>query len=357
MIEASIQHRLGEFALEVTLSVDRGQILGLFGPSGSGKTLTLRAIAGLERPSGGRVALHGREVFDAARRVWAPPHRRRISYVPQEYGLFPHLLVRQNISFGIQKLDEAGRAGRVEALLETMDMAGLGDHYPSQLSSGQRQRVALARALAAGPEVLLLDEPFSALDQHLRRGLRKEIGALRDRSGTPMVLVTHDWEDVVSLCDRVVVLENGRTVSEGTPLDLLRRPSGEFLSRSIQVENVIEGTIEALDRDAGLMTLRSGEIAVEVPYADLKTGQRARIGVRAGDIILASERPRGLSARNVLRGNVTAISDHGFEKRVAVDCGLSFQVEVSPKAVQSLRLAEGRTVWLVVKSNSCFLIE
>lgn len=357
MAESFVRHAQGSFTLDVAWTLRAREALAVFGPSGSGKTTLLRAIAGLLRPLEGHIVIDGEEVFDSRSGLWIPAHRRRVGYMPQSYGLFPHLRVRENVAFGLR-----GRAGdvdsrRVDALLAKLHILEFAGRYPATLSSGQQQRVALARALAPGPRLLLLDEPFSALDEELRRGLRAELRRLRDEAAVPLILVTHDWADVLALTDRVLVLDAGRVVAEGPPIEVLRRPQAEVLSRTTAVENILAGRVTGLDPSAGIMTCDLGGVALAAPYADLPVGAPVKVGIRAGDIILATEPPRGLSARNILQGRVVAVRQRGFEREVLADCGQPFLVEITPRAEEKLRIAPGQAVWLVIKSNSCFLIE
>ncbi len=357
MIEGWLRHRLGAFALDVRWSLEEGQVLALFGPSGAGKSTTLHAIAGLLRPDQGRIAIGGTTVFDSAASVWAPPDRRGVGFLPQQLALFPHLTAWENVAFGLHSWRRAARERRVRELLELLHVAELAARRPAQLSVGQQQRVALARAMAPEPKLLLLDEPFSALDEALRRELRRELRAVRDRTGIPMVLVSHDAADVLALADRVIVLEHGRVVTEGLPLEVLMRPAAEPLSRLLEVENVFEGTVIEASRETGVMRLDVGGVRIGVPYGAMTPGARARVGLRAGDILVATARPHGLSAQNTLPGTVRAVERRGYESEVSVDCGPLFRAEVTPRAVETLGLAPGRQVWLVFKSNSCFLIE
>ena len=357
MTEGWIRHQLGTFSLDVRWSVPAGQVLALFGPSGAGKSMALRAIAGLLRPVEGRVVVGSAEVFDSSRSVWVPPHHRRVGYLPQQYALFPHLSVEQNVAFGLRALERAEASQRVQELLELLHVGELARRYPGQLSTGQQQRVALARALVPLPQLLLLDEPFSALDLELRVQLRKELTSLKKHSAIPIILVTHDWADVLALCDGVLVLDTGRVIAEGPPLEVLRRPSAEVLSRLTEVENILEGRVTALAPTDGTMTCDLGGIVLQVPFMATEAGASVRVGVRAGDILLATERPQGLSARNVLPGQVRSVEQRGFEKEVLVESGQLFRVEVTPRAVEGLDLRPGRGVWLIIKTNSCFLIE
>jgi len=355
--EGWVRHRLESFALDISWTAAPGEVLTLFGPSGAGKSTTLRAIAGLLRPDEGRISVGRQVVFDSAVGAWVPPNRRRAGYMPQEYGLFPHLTVRENVAFGLRGWAPRQKERRIDELLGLLGVDDLAQRYPDQVSSGQQQRVALARAMAPQPEILLLDEPFSALDPELRRSLRRELRALRDTADIPIILVTHDLADALALSDRVLVLEQGRVVVEGPPLEVLERPSVERMSRLVQVENVFEGRVISADPNRGSMACDLGGVTIEAPYGRVEAGDQVRIGLRAGDVLLAIERPHGLSARNVLSGTVVGIEQHGFEVEVSVDCGRIFRAEVTPSTVEALGITPGRNIWVVFKTNSCFLIE
>ncbi len=357
MTEGWVRHRQGQFTLEVRWTVRAGEILTLYGPSGAGKSTTLRAIAGLVRPVEGRIVIGDQTVFDSSHSLWLPPHRRRVGYLPQHYGLFPHLTVERNVAFGLGRRGDEEASRRTWELLSMLQIEELADRYPADLSAGQQQRVALARALAPQPALLLLDEPFSALDQDLRRDLRRELKAVRDRTGVPIVLVSHDPADALALSDRVVALDGGRVVAEGSPVEVLERPASERLSRLMEVENVLEGRVVEVAEADGTMTCDLGGVLLVAPYAPLEVDEQVRIGLRAGDILVAVERPEGLSAQNALRGTVRSVQRRGFEAEVSVDCGRLFRAEVTPRSVERLGLAPGKMVWLVIKSNSCFLIE
>ena len=210
------------FTLTAELALERG-VLVLFGPSGSGKSLTVQALAGLLRPARGRLLVAGEALYDSERRLFVPPHRRRVGYVPQHHALFPHLSVEQNVAFGLPWRERRRRSPRIAALLEELGLAQLAAAQPASLSGGERQRVALARALAVEPRLLLLDEPFASIDHEGRAGLRRSLRDALDRHGIPAVFVTHDPEDAMALGDRVIRFERGRTVMSGTPAALLGR--------------------------------------------------------------------------------------------------------------------------------------
>jgi iron(III) transport system ATP-binding protein len=221
------------------LCVDEGEVLGLLGPSGCGKTTLLRLIAGFETPDVGIVRLSGVPV---AGDRWVPPERRRVGMVFQDYALFPHLTVAENVGFGLPR---AERAERVRLLLTLVDLCGLGDRYPHQLSGGQQQRVALARALAPAPELVLLDEPWSNVDPRLRAELRDEVSRILRPLGVTVVLVTHDREEAFSLADRIALVRDGTVVQEGTPEELYFAPASRWAAEFVGAGNVLPGTVDA----------------------------------------------------------------------------------------------------------------
>ncbi|MDH6108889.1 iron(III) transport system ATP-binding protein [Kitasatospora sp. MAP12-15] len=223
----------------VDLDIPAGSLAAVLGPSGSGKTTLLRVIAGFERADSGAVSLGGKLVDDGRRQL--PPERRKIGYVPQDGGLFPHLTVVGNVAFGLP-----GRARRhtaaVGELLERVGLAGLPDRYPHQLSGGQQQRVALARALAIRPEIVLLDEPFSALDAGLRASIRADVQAILREFGATAVLVTHDQDEALSMADLVAVVRDGRIAQCATPRELYQRPADAGLAAFVGEANLLPGT-------------------------------------------------------------------------------------------------------------------
>ena len=232
----------------VTFSLYAGELLVLLGPSGCGKTTTLRLIAGLEAPDAGRVSIGGRLVWDGASSKDVSPEHRHIGMVFQDYALFPHLTVAQNIAFGLDGWSRSQRQARVPELLELTGLTHLSEHYPYQLSGGQQQRVALARALAPAPTVIMLDEPFSNLDRQLREHLREELRELLAASGSAALFVTHDREEALALADRIAVLVEGRLVQGDLPTNLYLRPATPAVARLLGPADFLSGVAE----DAGV---------------------------------------------------------------------------------------------------------
>jgi molybdate transport system ATP-binding protein len=241
--------------LDAELEVAAGELLGLVGPSGSGKTTVLRCIAGLHRPAGGQVRCGNAAWFDAAAGIDLPPQARSVGLVFQNYALFPHLSALENVATALGHLPREARGARAAALLERVHLAGLETRRPAQLSGGQQQRVAVARALAREPAVLLLDEPFSAVDQVTRRKLQRELAELRRGLSIPMILVTHDLEEAAMLADRLALLHHGRTLQTGTPEEVLTRPKDPLCAALVAARNIFEARILGHDAERHLTAL------------------------------------------------------------------------------------------------------
>ena len=267
---------------DVSLSISEGELFTLVGPSGCGKTTLLRAIAGLEPPSRGRVTIGGHAVTDE------PPEARNVGIVFQDYSLFPHLTVAENVGYGLrfhELSDGRAAAERVAELLELVDLAGLGDRDPAQLSGGQKQRVALARALAPEPDVLLLDEPLSALDARLRRELRVQVTAIQRDLAVTTVYVTHDQAEALAISDRVAVMRNGRLLQVETPETVYRQPASRAVAEFIGDNNVFEGIVT----DDGTALGVGGRRLPMPTAADRAAGEAVTVSVRPESISIQED--------------------------------------------------------------------
>ena len=356
--------RIGQFELRFDWTLEPGKTLVLFGPSGSGKTTALRAMAGLHRPVSGYIEIGGQPVYDSRAHIWVQTHRRRIGYLTQQYHLFPHLKLSQNISYGVRATDERESSGLVEELLDAFQLRGLEDRYPWELSGGQQQRVALARAMATRPRLLLLDEPFAALDLGLRRALRQELRDTLTRTGIPVVLVTHDREEALALGDYVQVIEDGRVIARGAPLDVLGQPGQAAVARLVGVENLFRMRVASRHPRDGTMRLagevQSAGFSLEAPLDDgppSSAGDWVTVGIRASDIILSSEEPVGSSARNRLPGKVERIEARPPGYTVELDCGVPRRCHVTGASLEEMGIKEGQRLWAVFKASSCFLVQ
>jgi molybdate transport system ATP-binding protein len=346
------------FELDLNFEAPAG-ITILFGASGAGKTTLLDCIAGLQVPDEGTVRVGDKPLFDSLMHVDVPPHRRQIGYLFQTLVLFPHMTVGQNVQYGLAQLDKTERTSRSSEILESFHIAGLTRRRPHQISGGERQRVALARALVTGPRVLLLDEPLTALDAVTKALIIDDLRAWNQRYRIPILYVTHDREEVFALGDRVMALEAGRIVAQGAPQEVLRRPQLESIAQLAGFENIFECTIVDQHPEQGTMTCRIAGTSVnlEVPLTRVDTSKTVRVGIRAGDILIASSLPQGLSARNVLGGVLRRLERRDVTIVATVACSVEFGVHLTPGAVKSLQLTEGSQVWLVLKTYSCHVLQ
>jgi molybdate transport system ATP-binding protein len=294
------------------------EVVALFGPSGAGKSLTLQCVAGLVRPEAGRIVVNGRVFDDVARGVHLPPQARRLGYVFQGYALFPHLTVAENVGFGLRDRPRGERHRRAGALLEQLGLAELAGRLPPELSGGQQQRVALGRALAPDPEVLLLDEPFSALDAPLRRQLRAEVGRLIRELGKTVVLVTHDLGEASQLGERLVVYDGGRVAQAAPTRELLARPASSAVARLLGIRNVVHGVAGKAAPDRIEIAWRG--LRVEAvnspghPYLPLPGTPVAFFVHPAHVRLIRKDRPGPAPGPglNVLRGTVVGELDQGL---------------------------------------------
>jgi putative spermidine/putrescine transport system ATP-binding protein len=304
-----VQKRFGEVAAveNFDLAAERGEFVSFLGPSGCGKTTTLRMIAGFEHPTGGSITLDGNDI------TYRPPNQRNVGMVFQSYALFPNMSVAGNIGFGlrVRKRSGADIKKRVAELLDLIHLEGRGDRYPYQLSGGQQQRVALARALAIEPQVLLLDEPLSALDAKIRIILRKEIRTIQRQLGITTVYVTHDQEEALSLSDRVVVMSEGRIEQIGAPADIYNFPATPFVASFVGTLNLVAvPVIDAADRR---VSIAGQEIQAAKPIEAARSGGTVTVAIRPESIELGEG-----GGSNRLVGTVEDVSFLGSIVRTRV---------------------------------------
>ncbi len=291
------------------LQVERGEFVSFLGPSGCGKTTTLRMIAGFELPTSGRIVINGNDV------THKPPNQRNVGMVFQSYALFPNMTVADNIGFGLKvaKKPAAEIKQRVEEMLKLIHLSALGNRYPYQLSGGQQQRIALARALAIKPQVLLLDEPLSALDAKIRVSLRNEIRAIQRQLGITTIYVTHDQEEALSLSDRIVVMSEGRIEQIGTPFEIYNFPLTPFVASFVGTLNVLSATVT--NAGSGLLQIEGQPIRAARPIESARDGETVSIALRPEIISM-----NGASAgeANRLQGKVEDVSFLGSIVRIRV---------------------------------------
>jgi molybdate transport system ATP-binding protein len=345
--------RRGGFTLALDVTVPPGQVLGVLGPNGSGKTTLLRALAGLAAVAGGRITLGGRVLDDAASGTYLPPSQRPVGYVFQDYRLFPHLTVTENVAFAPRARGLGKAAGRAAARtwLARLGIADLAGRKPAQLSGGQAQRVALARALAGRPELLLLDEPMSALDARTRLEVQGELRRhLADFPG-PCLLVTHDPLEALVLADRLLVLEDGKVVQDGSPEQVARQPATEYVARLVGL-NLYAGRLPGAGDSTTVSLDGGGAFAVpDAPGRDGREPGTVLVAVRPSAIVVTTEPPQGTSARNVWQAEVAGLTLLADRVRLDLRGQPDALVDVTAAAVAELSLRPGSRVWLSVKAT------
>ncbi len=333
---------LRAFELELALEVDG--TVALVGPSGAGKTSVLRAIAGLVRPRRGRIALGDDVWLDTERRLFRRPDERRVGLVFQEYALFPHLTVRQNVAY-------AGKE-RADEYLERFRISHLAAAYPGALSGGERQRVALARSLARAPGVILLDEPLSALDAHTKGTVRAELQELLRELALPTILVTHDFEDAAALADQVGVIVDGRLRQFATPADLVDRPKDAYVA-SFTGANLLRGSARRIDDDLTLVQLETGELVYSTEWGEGEVG----VVVYPWEISIGRLHEQRLartgSALNLIEGEIRSVVEIGNRVRVRVG---PITAEVTASSADRLELSRGGTAFATFKATGTRLV-
>jgi molybdate transport system ATP-binding protein len=342
MLDAQVRLRVGELSLNVRLNAAPGQLVVLVGPNGAGKTTLLRALAGLVPMDEGRISINGDVLEDTARGIWVPTERRPVGMVFQNYLLFPHLSVIENVAFGLRARGVPRREARQQAAgwLERIGLSAKAEAKPRALSGGQGQRVALARALATSPSLLLLDEPLAALDAPARAGVRRDLRRHLATFKGVRLLVTHDPLEAIALADRIVVMEDGEIIQSGDVAEVTARPRSRYVAEFVGV-NLYRGKVvrDAVEIDAGGALVapgaRAGEVfAVVHPHA----------------VSLHRTEPEG-SPRNVWEGSVEGCDFEGDRVRVRVHGAPSIVAEVTPAAASELDLIDGGPVWVSVKAT------
>jgi molybdate transport system ATP-binding protein len=332
-----------------TDTLDDRNVTVLLGPSGSGKTTMLRCLAGLEQPQRGHIRVGERVWCDAGRRIHVPPEQRDVGLLFQDYALFPHMTVERNVTFGARRLDAVAVRRRLSELLDVFQLKGLERRFPGQLSGGQQQRVALARAVFRRPEVLLLDEPLSALDAATREDLRNELRGLIRSLDIPTYIVTHDRLDALALGDQTILMEEGRIIQRGTTRAVFGNPGTPTAARLVGVDTVLIGQIASVSD--GLATVRVGgqELKAEAPT---RAGTEVALCIRAEDVMVARTAEGDMSAMNRWHGIIGYETIEGPFVRVVMNCGFRLSALVTRDAWHRLALKQGDPALAIVKAAS-----
>ncbi len=356
MLEIGVTLRLTEFSLDFQIEALEG-ITVLFGPSGSGKSLTLQCVAGLVRPDEGRIVVGGEVLFDSRAGVELPPQRRRVGYVPQDYALFPHVTVAQNIAFGLDgwPRDRVGQA--VDEMLELMGLQGLAERRPRELSGGQQQRVALGRALVRRPRVLLLDEPFAALDTPVRAQLRQLVRDMQRLYPLPTLFVTHDLSEASFIGDQIAVIDRGKVHQVGAPNEIMMRPADLVVARAVGVKNILAGRV--IDRGPEKLVVKTGDEVLLTPPYPFEIGELVYLCIRQERILFQLKDRQPKPRTNQLRVQIVGETSDGLNCTVfletlksqdategALGGTVDLKVDLPVYVYERLDLARGQT-WSV----------
>lgn len=342
--------RLGPFTCEATLEA-QDEIVVLFGHSGAGKSVTLQAIAGLLRPERGRIAIDGQAVYDSSRGIDLPPQARSIGYVVQDLALFPHMTVAQNVAFGMSRGGATPRRERVKRLLAALQLEGLEQRRPRSLSGGQQQRVALARALGREARLLLLDEPFSALDDSLRAEFRRELLRLRAELGLTIVFVTHDLREAHLLADRLAVFDAGHVLQFDQRETVFRRPASRRVAELTGVANIFEGTVVATDGGCPVVEVRGMALRCSnhSGQGSFLAGEAVDVCIRAERVVMHRGLPRDPSAVNLLDGAIVEEFGYGATHTLRLEptgSGPALEVELAARPYEVMGVA-ARKDWML----------
>ncbi|WP_136416035.1 ABC transporter ATP-binding protein [Herbaspirillum sp. ST 5-3] len=347
--------------IDAELTCLGGQLLALVGPSGSGKSTLLRLIAGLSRPAHGRIACASVCWFDSKQGVHLSPQHRRVGFVPQHYGLFPHMNALANVMAGLHHLPEQERRHRAHAWLDKVHLADLAQRRPAELSGGQQQRVALARALAREPAILLLDEPFSAVDRATREALYVELAELKRELVLPIVMVTHDLDEALLLADRIALLAHGRTLQSGPPHEVIARPVNETAARMVGISNLFDADVLRHDNAAGRTWLKAGINQLACPLAATwPAGSRVRLMVPPSAVRLRSlatgELPAGHNRLQLIVHVVLPLGDQARITARIAGCDEPLQLRIPLRLAEALRLQPGARTDAVLREHQLHIM-
>lgn len=350
-LEVDIEHRLGAMTLAARFTT-AGRLTALFGRSGAGKTSLVNIIAGLTRPDRGRIVVDGTVLTDTGRGIHLAPHRRRVGYVFQEGRLFPHLTVRQNLTYGRWFTAVAARWGSFDDVVGMLGLGALLDRRPGLLSGGEKQRVAIGRALLSSPRILLMDEPLAALDDARKAEILPYVERLRDEARVPIVYVSHAVSEVARLATTVVLLAGGRVVATGDAVEVLGRLDLMPAAGGREGGAVLDTQIMGHDDRYDLTVLACAAGEIVVPRLNRPAGAAARVRVQARDVMIAVTEPQGISAQNILRGHVAEIGQPaGGGVDIRLDCGGQILLaSLTRRAVDQLALRPGIPVFAVIKT-------
>lgn len=354
-LSAHLKRNKGNFSLDIEVDFIRG-ITGVFGPSGAGKTTLMHLLVGLEKPDEGFVQIEETLLVDTSKNINEPARNRKIGYVFQEGRLFPHMSVRKNLLFATKYVQKGKQVIEFAELVNLLELNNLLEKRPKQLSGGEKQRVAIGRALLSSPKLLLMDEPFSSLDVKLRRQIIPYLIKINRKFNIPMLVVSHDLPDLLSLTRELFLLKNGRVLGHGNYLDLIEQENMLDVMRGAGLMNVIQFKVDAHDKENGLTILSnkyaSEEISIEREMVSdcCQIGDEMNVSLRPEDIALTLEEIPNISIRNQLPGTIIKVIQKDNRNYCLVDVGFKLLVSITHASLLKMELAEGKQVWCLFKS-------
>ncbi len=352
MIQLDIQLKRDNFDLQITETFGTG-ITGIFGPSGSGKTSLLNSICGLAKPEKGSISINGRKVFSTEEKINIPVERRKIGYVFQEGRLFPHLTVEKNLRYGMKENDHNGLFNRVVNLLK---LGHILKSRPAKISGGERQRTAIGRALLSSPELLLLDEPFSALDTNLRQQILPFLLKIHQSVNIPILVVSHDITDLLKLTNRICMLKSGQVIGHNDYHELIKQPELQDVFSSHCLINAVTMSVVQVNEESGITTLshRNREnwikVVCEKSRLTYKEGDEIKIFIPSDDIALSAKRLPNVTIQNQLEGVIQDVIKRDSVRICVVDVGFPLLVEITAESLKRMDIGIGYPVWCLFKS-------
>jgi len=352
MLEVTIEKTTGSFTLQSSFTAGKGA-LAILGSSGCGKSMTLKCIAGLYTPDKGCIKLNDSILYSSEQKICVPPRKRNIGFVFQNYALFPHLTVEHNIAYGIRHYEKRERRQKVADMIKRMQLTGLENQFPSQLSGGQQQRTALGRTLITEPGLLLLDEPLSALDSHIKYLLEKElISIIKENFDGIILLVTHNIEEAYRICDNIMVIDNGRNMQAGAKDELIHNPINMSAARITGCKNFLDVTVTGEDQD--YYFLKSKNLDFKALKTNIEASVRMTAGIRAHYLKLS---PVGVCLENSYICEIQEIIEGVFSTTVVVSCqGCEFRAEVEKAVAPDIARSQSKEMLLQIPPENVFLM-